>query len=72
MIKSPSSFPSVNTQNLKISSQDMNQDTHLDVHFNAIRLKFDHLNQELDEARNERDEYKRNCVVCFRHLLVDN
>ena len=48
-----------------MTSQDMNQDLHLDVHFNAIRQKFDRLNQELDEARNERDEYKRHCIVCF-------
>ena len=42
----------------------------LDVHFNAIRQKFDNLNQELEEAKNERDEYKRNCIVFY--LLVDH
>ena len=47
----------------------MNKDLHLDVHFNAIRHKFDLLNQKLDEARNERDEFKRNCIVCFGHFL---
>ena len=54
------------------TSQDMNIDLLLDVHFNAIRQKFDRLNQELDEARNQRDDYMRNCIVCFGHkLLVD-
>ena len=45
-------------------------DFHLDVYLNGIREKFNHLNKELDEARNQRDEYKRNCIACFRNLLV--
>ena len=52
-----------------MTPHDMNQDLHLDVHFNAIRQKFDRLIQELDESRNERDEYKRNCTVFFGHCL---
>ena len=52
-----------------MTPHDMNQGLHLDAHFNAIRQKFDGLAQELDEARNERDEYKRNCIVCFGHFL---
>ena len=54
-----------------MTPQDINQDLHLDDHFNAIRQKFDRLNRELDEAMNERDEYKRNCIVFFGLLLMD-
>ena len=54
-----------------MTPQHMNQDPYLDVHFNAIRQKFDYLNRELDEARNQRDEYERNCVVSFRYLLAN-
>ena len=42
----------------------------IDVHFNAIRQKFDNINQELEEVKNERDEYKRNCIVLY--FLVDD
>ena len=48
-----------------MTPHDMNQDLQLDVHFNAIRQQFERLNQELDEVRNERDEYKRNCNVFY-------
>ena len=47
-------------------------DSHLDVYLNGIRQKFSRLNLELDEARNERDEYKKNCIYCFVNLLVDH
>ena len=47
-------------------------DSQLDEYLDGIRRKFDHLNQELDEARHQRDEYKRNCIVCSGHLIRSN
>ena len=47
-------------------------DSDLDVHLNGIKQKFDRLNQELEEARNQRDEYKRNCILCSWDLLSMN
>ena len=46
-------------------------DSHLDGYLNGIRQEFTRLNQELEEARNQREEYKRNCTVRFRNLLVN-
>ena len=40
-------------------------DYHLDAYLDGIKQQFIRLNQELDEARNQRDEYKINCILNF-------
>ena len=45
-------------------------DSHLDVYLDGIRQIFNRLNQELDEARNQRDEYKRKCIVLAASELL--
>ena len=42
--------------------------SNLDVYLNGIREKFNLLNRELDEARNQRDEFRRNCMVLLREF----
>ena len=35
----------------------------LDAYLSGIREEFDRLNKELDQAKNQRDEYQQNCMV---------
>ena len=56
-------FASMTSQHMTDDHQLLTPDSHLDVYLNGIRQKFDCLNQELDEARNQRDECRRKCLL---------
>ena len=53
-----------------MTSNQQTSDLHLDVHLNAIREEFNRLKRELDEARNQRDELRRKCMIRVKNLLV--
>jgi len=51
-----------------MASNQQTPDLHLDIYLDGIREKFNRLNRELDEARNQRDEYERNYMKQLKEL----